>query len=166
NRPGTFVNGVQLGLAGALSSSADQSVRLDGNNDYVDLPDGFSSFPNGFTYELWVYPTASASGQRFLDLANGPTNDNIILRRNTSDGLSFTVYNGTTAGTEITASGALTLNQWQHIAVTMDATGFVRLYKNGLELISGQTSVPRAVLRANNFIGRSNAAADPYLAAG
>jgi hypothetical protein len=166
-RTGTYVNGVQLAKQGALAGSSDTSVSLDGSNDYISLPSGFQSFPNGFTYELWVFPTAVANYQRFLELANGQASDNIVLyRRGGSNDLSFTVYNGSTAGTEITASGVLELNRWQQIAVTMDATGAARLYKNGVQVASGQTNVPNSVVRTSNFIGRSNWSTDPYLAAG
>src|SRR5439155_3012397 len=156
-QPGAYINGVQLSQPGALLANSNQSIRLDGVNDYIDLPGGFSSFPNGFTYELWVYPTAVASYQRFLDVGNGQSNNNILLyRRSSSNDLSFAVYNGATAGAEITASGVLTLNQWQHLAVTMDSSGFVRLYRNGQQVGLGQTTAPNDVLRTNNFIGKSN----------
>src|SRR5205823_8448159 len=97
SHPAAYVNGVQLSQPGALLANSNQSIKLDGANDYVDLPDGFTAFPNGFTYELWVYPTAVGSYQRFLDVGNGQSNNNIILyRRSTSNDLSFTVYNGAT----------------------------------------------------------------------
>ena len=162
-RHGAYVNGVLLSQPGAFSGST--GVRLDGTNDHVDLPDGFNSFPNGLTLEFWAYPTSTVGYHRFVELGVGQASDNIIAyRRSTTNDLSFVVYTGATAGTEVTASGVLELNRWQHFAITMDATGSTRIYKNGLLVGSGQTSVPRDVLRTNNFIGRSNWAVDPYYA--
>ncbi len=133
----------------------------------MDLPDGFNSFPRGLSFEFWAYPTAAGDGQRFLDLGNGAASDNISLyRRGSTNDLSFSVYNGSAAGSEVTASNVLELNRWQFFAVTLDAAGFVRIYKNGVPVASGQTNVPNDVLRTSNYIGRSNRASDAYYTGG
>src|SRR5260221_160249 len=167
NRSGAFVNGVQLGLPGALLHNANSSIRLDGVNDYVSMPAGFNSFPNGFTFEMWVYPTAVVNSERFFDIGNGPASDNLLLyRRSTTNDLAFNVDNGASPGTEIIASNVIELNRWQYFAVTQDAAGNARIYKNGVQVGGGQTNVPNNIARANAFLGHSNTAADPYFAGG
>jgi hypothetical protein len=49
------------------------------------------------------------------------------------------------------------LNKWQYVSVSMDATGLVRIYKDGAQVKSGQLAVmPANVDRSMNYIGRSN----------
>ncbi len=165
NNAGTYVNGVQLGQPGALTNNT--AIGLDGVNDYVLLPDGFNSFANGFSFEFWAYPTSTGSYQRFLDLGAGQAANNIIVyRRSTTTDLAVNVYNGSTASSEVVASGVLELNRWQHFAITMDPSGLARIYKDGVLVASGQTGVPNDVNRTSNFVGRSNWSTDANYAGG
>ena len=44
----------------------------------------------------------------------------------------------------------------------MDASGNVKLYKNGSQVATGTTTVPVNVTRTLNYLGRSNTSADAY----
>ncbi|MBN2843575.1 MAG: hypothetical protein JXM68_10815, partial [Sedimentisphaerales bacterium] len=57
---------------------------------------------------------------------------------------------------QVTASGAIALNQWQMFTATMDAEGNVVIYKNGSPVATGKTAVPTKISRENNYIGKSN----------
>jgi hypothetical protein len=167
NRNGVLLtNGVALGYAGKVLNAA----NFDGVSGYVALQTNnfnYDDFTQGFTVALWAYPTASAvNWARFIDFGNGPGNDNIIFSRNgTTPDLTFEVRLNITSAGQVTAPGAIALNQWQHFVATMDNTGTVVLYKNGVPLTTNVlTSVPNVVTRTNNYLGRSNFPQDGYYA--
>lgn len=130
--------------------------------DFLDVGDGYTEFTAGFTYSVWVYPTAVKRWSHVLDLGNGTGNDNIIVNRvDTSAALGFHNWNGT-ASYQREVPGQWTLNQWQHIAVTMAGRG-VRMYRNGAQILSD--SMPAAItaaFRTTNFLGKSNWVPDQY----
>ncbi|HEV8608216.1 MAG TPA: right-handed parallel beta-helix repeat-containing protein, partial [Tepidisphaeraceae bacterium] len=163
HRDGAYANGATLGAPGAIRGSTDTAASFDGVNDHVQLPTGFNSFPNGITMEAWVFPTGNSNFQRLFDLGNGQATNNIIVaRNNSSNDLLVQVYNGSTVGPSVTASGVLLPNRWQHIAVTITAAGAVSIYWNGrLESTGNVNPIPNTT-RNSNYIGRSNWATDPY----
>jgi hypothetical protein len=155
---GTLVNGA-VWSTGGLGGAVD----LDGVDDHVTLPSGQANFTSGMTFAAWAYPVSAGSFARFFDFGNGAGSDNIYLSRSgTTNDLRFRVYNGTTGGNAVTATNVITLNQWQHFAVTIDSAGNVKIYKNGAQVGTGTTLVPLNVTRTNNFIGRSNWGTDAY----
>ena len=164
----TYVGGVQLGQPGALPFDPDTAVTLDGSTGYVQLPTINNDFTHGFSAEVWVYPTAVASNATFIDLGNSSNGDAIILYRSgTSNDLAFQVFQGGNSGKVVTASNAITLNQWQYFAVTMDANGNVTLYKNGVVIATGTTYTPRAgIVRADNYLGKNGSSPNNPLYAG
>ena len=155
---GTLINGPTWsasGVGGAMS--------LDGVDDHATLPSGQANFTGGLTVAVWAYPTTVKTNARFIDFGNGATNNNIILARNgSSNDLVFWVNNGTASGNKVVATNAIALNLWQHFAATVDASGNVKLYKNGSQVATGTTTVPVNVTRTLNYLGRSNTSADAY----
>ncbi len=153
---GTYAaTGVTLGAHGALQSDSDTSALLDGNTGNVNLPSGFSNYANGFSFDVWVYPTAN-NGEQFFSLGDGNSSDVVELGNGAnSNDLVFTVGN-----TSVTATDAISLDQWQYFAVTLTPTGgffnptaAVMLYKNGVQIANGSTNLPANVARNSNFLG-------------
>ncbi len=159
---GTYVSGVTLGLEGALGSDSDTAAGLTGGAynaaaGYVQLPAGFADFHNGFSFEAWAFPTSVAGNQPIFDFGNGYNSDNIVLgREGTTNNLIFQVFSGGAPGPVVRATGALDLNVWQQFAVTEDSSGNVILYKNGQVIGTGTTTLPQNVIRADNYLGKSN----------
>ena len=154
----SYVGGVTLGQPGAFPFDPDSAVTLDGSSGYVQLPKLSSDFTSGFSAEIWADPTSVGSSQRFFDLGNGSSADNIVLYRvGTTNNLGFVVFSGSSEGTQVIANNAITLNQWQYFAVTLDSHGHVTLYKNGVAIATGTTDVPcTGIVRSNNYLGKSN----------
>jgi RHS repeat-associated protein len=139
------------------------AYTFDGTADRVQLPSGFANFGTGLTIEAWVNPTAVTSFARIVELGNGASNNNIAFgRQGTTDTLMFVVYNGATKVTEIDATNALVLNQWQHVAVTMTPAGAVTIYRNGVSIKTGTTTLPPNVTRSTNLIGLDSFGANAY----
>ncbi|OXU15551.1 glycosyl hydrolase [Sedimentisphaera salicampi] len=160
---------MDAGLKNGLSFDNDSvqgmrgyALSLDGD-EYIELPEGYDEFDNGFSASFWVYPTAVKSYARFFDLGNGPNGDNIVAARySDTDDLYFQVYNNATGGSMVRASNAIELNKWQFFSVTVDSIGNVKIYKDSQLIKTGTATPPRSVLRSSNFIGRSNWSSDGY----
>lgn len=152
---GYDVTAVNTTVVGGISGNARSLNR--GTSDYMYAAAGFDDFTNGFTISAWVYPTSVGGWERIIDFANGSPSNNILLARQSStSNLVFEVYNGTSSGGQINASGAIQQNAWQHFVATVDGLGNAAIYKNGSLVASGTTAVPVNITRNNVYIGRSN----------
>jgi hypothetical protein len=144
------------------------AVQLSGNGEYVDLPDGIVSGLHDFTISAWVNPSANTAWSRVFDFGNG-TSDYMFLTLSAGGGpLRFAISTtGNGAEQQLNAPGTLPLNTWSHVAVTLSgSTG--TLYVNGQPVATNasMTLNPAALgATSNNWIGRSQFGADPFLAA-
>ena len=138
-------------------------LRLDGVAAHMVLPPMNPDYNQGITLEAWVRHEAFPNWSRVFDLGNGPGSDNILLANaGTTTDLSFQVLRGDQARF-ITAPGALVANAWAHLAATVDASGYGRLYKNGVQVAHGPMQLPRNLQRARSYVGKSNWAQDGFL---
>lgn len=157
-------------LAGGMSFQTDSihgnlgnALVFDGVDDYVDLPDGFGEFDNGFTVTLWARPTAAKNYARFIELGNGDYANNIYLsREGTGSGLRFKAYGSDGSDGAVIAANAIELDKWQFFAATIDTSGSVILYKNGQAIQTGASTWPWGVMRTENYLGRSSWSSDDY----
>jgi hypothetical protein len=104
-------------------------MYFDGTGDYLNAGSNqsYAFGTSAYTVEFWVYPNSLAALH-------------IYLRNNTSGG--FQVYYDTTSGVGIGAvgsggflfGGALTVGQWQHVAVCRNSTAAsdTRIFINGV----------------------------------
>jgi hypothetical protein len=127
------------------------ALRFSGTSDYATLSSGVY-FNGDFTIECWVYPTAYSRWSRVIDFGNGANNNNVLLTIANGNSQRPVIY---VAGSEITAQDPIPLNQWTHIAATLNGTSGI-IYINGVASASGSLPVPANVVRNNSYIGRSN----------
>ena len=116
----TPVGGVTSNVLGPYTQF--DSIRFDGTG-YIDYGNAASSvmttnlWANAWTIEGWVYPTLLTGNIPIYSRSSyGTTNSYDLLIY--SQGTSLFAY----AGTFTSATSALSLNTWQHIAVTYDGT--------------------------------------------
>ncbi len=156
-RNGTLVNSPQLGQPGALLSDSDPSMAFYGSwpgGQRVQLPTGFADFSSGLTLEAWVYPTGTPDWGRILVLGNDYTDNISLSRMSWGTDLGFSVCNGSNCSPWITAPSVLGVNKWVYLVVTMDATGLVKIYVDGLRVVTAQSNVlPANITRSYNQIG-------------
>lgn len=106
-----------------------------GPGDYMTIPTSttFNQTADG-TFEFWLKPLSFATEQIILCKGNSPSSLSFILGIQASTGK---LYFGTGSSIVINTTGTgLTLNQWNHIAVTWQTVSGsfqVRFYKNGFQ---------------------------------
>ncbi len=131
-------------------------LKFDGQGSHVALPPMNPDFSQGLTIEAWVRHDAFANYSRVLDMGNGQDSDNIVLANTgTTNDLSFHVFQNANH-LLLNAPGVLTAGVWQHVAATVDASGYGRIYRNGVQVAEGALHLPRTLQRERNYIGKSN----------
>src|SRR5690606_34749037 len=96
---------------------------------------------NTITLEAWIYPTAWRTNSWQGNIINRelPGFGGYMLRCGANGSLSFNLGNGTNWMEVISATNALTLNTWQHVAGTYDGTT-LRIYRDGVLLTPASTA--------------------------
>lgn len=160
---GNGIAKVDSNQVGAILSGG--ILQLDSSaNGYAALPS--KSIGGALTIEAWVNIKSYANWSRIIDFGNGALNHNIVLGQLGSTGrLVFHVYDG--SGNRIVDLEPLTqipLNEWTHVAATIDPQRNAKLYMNGAVIGTAlASSLPATMQRSNNYVGRSNWGGDAYL---
>ena len=129
---GTYTNAPQLGAASLISSdTANKSVRFDGVNDHVAIPNSGSISPTArVSLEAWIKPAALPGTGSFATIAS--KREAYALQFN-GPRLEFTIMQGGVRRRAQAAVGAIQTGQTYHVAGTYDGTTS-RLYINGTEV--------------------------------
>lgn len=140
-----------LGLAFFTTSmNAQNALDFDGTNDYATAANGSSHIANktNFSMSFWVYPKHAPAGYPNFDGFAGFRNDlnadfyilqlnanNVEARYRNSSGTDYT----------ITGMNAVTINQWNHYALTYNGSQ-LKLYHNGslVSTVSASGSITNA----------------------
>jgi len=118
---GTTIIDGKYSKARSFNGTSDELYVLDSNS--LDMT-------NSITLEAWIYPK-DLTGQHFILEKRWLNNveSNYYFRTNGSN-LSFGFYNGAWYG--YNSSQTLSLNQWNHVAVTYNRTNVI-FYVNGIK---------------------------------
>lgn len=140
---------------------------LDGDAPYGDnlqFGDGYAELSSGFTFSIWCNPASTANSSRLLDMGNGPSLDEMVLRRSgTSQSIVYDNYQGNALGRSTKVDNCFPAKQWQQFTVTV-AGGKMNLYRNG-SLIASDDNPGNAITpvrRAYNYMGRNDWGAGAY----
>ncbi|MFA5771798.1 MAG: PQQ-binding-like beta-propeller repeat protein [Thermoplasmata archaeon] len=127
-------NGTIYGAA-RVDGMSGKSLRFDGVNDYVFVPDAASLKPTSITIECWVKPNINYTSATPLTalIVKNTANSNTIAKGYIlyymTGGLAFsTAYSSTWYG--VSKSIILEKDKWYHISGTYDGAT-VKLYVNG-----------------------------------
>jgi DUF1680 family protein len=164
-------NGWNGTLAGGVTRTAGRSgnaVLLDGTDGHVGLPGGILAGVTAFTIATWVRIDTVATWTRLFDFGAGTGAYLFLTPRSSSGTARYAITNGGSGAEQhINAPAALPTGAWTHVAVTHDGDLGV-LYVNGAEVArnTALTVRPSALpSTTQNWIGRSQYSADPYLTA-
>lgn len=145
-----------------LSSPSGSTVSFNGTSQYLSLPSGFSSFPNGITIFVVTQPNSLVSDARIIDLGDGASGNDIELQIGASGSTAqLGIYSGTT-GAFASSAGALSSGQNQVIEAVVSSSG-------ATVLVNGQagttntsiTSIPD-VSRTSNYLAQASSGGDYY----
>lgn len=152
-----IINGASWTTAGKQGSA----VALNGTDGYVQLP-GTVTDGKDFTFAGWVKWQGGAAWQRILDFGDG-MNSFMFLTPSQGTGVQFTIHQQN-SDQNLTTSTPLPLNEWVHVAVTIEGnTG--KLYLNGKLSATNDkmTFNPSDLMTREAYLGKSRFAADAYL---
>jgi rhamnogalacturonan endolyase len=158
-------HGILLNGAGWSAGRSGSAVNMDGAGSHVSLPQGVVSRLEDFTMAGWVYLNSVSTWSRILDFGNDTTSYMFLTPRSAGGAVRFAITIASNEGEEqINGTTALTAG-WQHVAVTLEGTVGI-LYVNGIPAgtNSSMRLKPSLLNRTRqNYIGRSQWSADPYL---
>jgi hypothetical protein len=143
-------------------------MKFDGSpNAYIQLPAMDFDYSAGITVEAWVNHAQTNFFSRIIDFGNGEGLDNIVLANEAlSRRVRVQISKGTIDNAVKPSQDVINLNQWQHIAFTIDALQKLVIYVDGAPISTstpGNTlPTPSKLLRTKNYIGKSNYGHDGY----
>lgn len=150
-----------------VAGKGGNAVNFDGTNDHVSLPAGVVGALNNFTISSWVHLDAAATWSRVFDFGDG-TDSYMFLTPSAggADVVRYAITNSGDAGEHrIDGTAALPTGAWTHVAVTLSGNLGI-LYVNGVEVGRNERMSLKPLdlgTTAQNWIGRSQFASDPYL---
>lgn len=149
--------GVFHGVPTYTAGQHGQALDFNGTGDHVELPPAIAS-SNAFTFAAWVNWDGGAANQRIFDFGDD-TSQFFFLSPNVGGEMRVGLRNGSgTTGSIATA--ALPTGSWQHVAVTMQGST-ARIYLNGVQQVQGTLADPALSGTLQNYLGKSQWAADP-----
>ena len=146
---GDVVGNPNSNVVGAFGGGLDSSLQLDGDGDYISIPDdGSLSFAREMSVSLWINADSVAAGMSLLHKSN-----NYSLLLNTDGSLRFS----TSGGSAQSPAGTIQAGQWYHLVATMDRdTQQVLVYVDGQQVAAGTTpSFDSSVNSSPLLIGRN-----------
>ena len=159
-------NGTLTGGASFVAGNIGNAVDLDGTNGYVSLPTGVVSNASTATVSAWVNLDSVSNWSRIFDFGSGTSTNMFLTPKNGNNGkIRFAIKVNNSTEQRIDGQAALPTGGWHHVAVTLNgSTG--TLYVDGAQVgINTAMTLKPSDLGATtqNWIGRSQYSADPYL---
>jgi hypothetical protein len=158
---GTYLNGVVLGVPGALASDADAAARFDGGNDLVSVGDpasGVLDFGTGdFSVEAWFATTTNNESSIFGKKSLEPHwQVTVTDDPNHAGQVRASFFDGTTSRLAY-SSMRVDDGAWHHLVVVYDRDTAIRIYVDGVSAGSAAGATPTDVSNAAPFqIGKTS----------
>ncbi len=128
-----------------------RATLFDGVDDAVALPVIEDDFQEGISIACWANTIGSPNYAKFMQLSQGQSMEVSLGRR-----LATTDLHGVaTVGGQMSSTGSIVSGNWRHYAMTIDPTGWMKLYRDGILLVEAQRSLPLIGTRSTNSIGDS-----------
>jgi hypothetical protein len=135
------------------------ALSFDGVDDYVNV----ASFELGgeLSLSFWVNCTEFKSWSRFLDFADGYS-DNQLFYSNSASTSQFAFIYKITANNYKNIFVNTTLNSWAHYAGIIRGNGDYEAYKSGsIQASASGGPLPPKLSRSYHYFGKSNSSGDP-----
>jgi hypothetical protein len=145
-------------VGNALTLSSDDKA-------YVKLPSGIVSHFSQITVATWVKLDSTVAFQRIFDFGVDTNTFMYLVNSSGSGGVRFRIASASGKNQVIEGAAPVPKDSWTHVAVTLGDDG-VAIYLDGAQVALQAPALLRPSdlgETANNFIGRSAFASDPYL---
>lgn len=141
-----------------------QAVSLNGQNDYIILPDNLAN-SDDITISAWVYWQGGNSWQRIFDFGTNTNSYMMLTPSSNANKMVFAITTGSYMEEQTLVTGPLPIQQWTHITLTLRGNT-AKLYINGELRVAGHIYVNpsdlfSAALPQQNYIGKSQWPTDP-----
>jgi autotransporter-associated beta strand protein len=157
-----------MGGASFTSGKFGNAVNLSGSSQYISLPNGLITGLGDFTIATWVYWNGGSAWQRIFDFG-ADTDHYMFLTPSSGSVIEFGITKFSSEyGQEVITGSAPLGTGWHHVAVTLNGT-VGTIYVDGVQagvnnyIFLTPDMIGGMVNCTNNFIGRSQWPADPYL---
>lgn len=130
SHPTTFVGTAQLDTS--ESKFGGSSLLLDGNSDYVTVPDSddFDFGSENFTIDFWIRTTTVTGNRYYFSLQGATSSERELLAYSVGDDFTFDYYYASSSYQSVTFADVLSTNTWIHLAIVRDGAN-LDLYVNG-----------------------------------
>ena len=172
--------GASARILGGATLDGGGSLRLDGVDDYVDLPNGLLRGLDEVTLAVWVRHLGGPAYTRIFDIGTGtqgedPPSGVAVVGRTylaatpstglTPNGLALLVSETGSAG-EVHLPTTASLEGTLHSLVAVVTRTSLTLFVDGSPVARGASTVAlSSIVDRNAWLGRSQYSADPYIAA-
>lgn len=152
-----------------VAGQQNNAASMNGNTQYVNLPDGIVNGLTSFSVSTWVYLNSVSAWIRVFDFGTGQTK--YVFMTADANNVTPNVFrfgittNGNGMEQQVDDPPVLPVGSWQHVAIALGG-GTATLYLNGAQVgqNTAMTLSPSSLGAANqNWIGRSQFPLDPYL---
>lgn len=145
---GTLTNGV------GFSSDNGGAFTFDGVNDYIAFDTTITLPTANLTSVAWVKLDSYLSQNSSIGFSPDSNTTGFRIYATSANGLGVWTRTGSGTGTSaISTSSGIPLNEWVQIAFVLNGTNG-KLYKNGVEILSGTFTQPSIITNAPVWISR------------
>jgi arabinan endo-1,5-alpha-L-arabinosidase len=161
---GNVIDGAGNDMAAFIGGDFEQvdgvfgkAMSFNGGDSYLILPNEVLD-GGAWTFAAWVNPAAWPDWARIFDMGDGSSSDAWLGFAGVEKKMRFDLF-GAQALTLL--GDTLPLNQWSHIAVTLDGKTACMYINGELTMKKDFAMLPKEVIHKTSYIGRSNWSADP-----
>ncbi len=133
-----------------------------GASQFLQVPAGMSDFTGGASIFAILNPTSVTAGARILDFGNGTASNNLQLQEPSTNGAALYAFNGASSS-NVTASSALNLNQFQLLEAVHNGAALGTLYTNSVQQAQNTLNNLVNIKRTNNFIAQGSGGGNNFI---
>jgi len=146
-----------------VAGKINNGIKLNGVNNYVEIPDGLIERLSDFSVSTWVNMDSAATWSRIFDFGSGTASTMYLTGANGSGKMEFRLLTGIRGSQTVQASVALPTKTWNFVTVTLGGDT-LKIYLNGTLVGSAAAFTLRPYdlgKTTANYIGKSQYP-DPY----